>query len=152
MRFLSMIRINENSGMVPSEKLISDMGTLIEEMTRAGVLLSTAGLRPTSEGVRVRLARGMVSTIDGPFAETKEVIGGYAIIEAKSKDQAIELTKRFLLVHGDQWEIECEVRQLDEPDFETTRNAAGCPTAWGDQSPAEAGPRRSDAPATRRAF
>jgi hypothetical protein len=149
---LSMIRINENSGMVPSEKLMSDMGKLMEEMTRAGVLLSTAGLRPTSEGVRVRLARGKVSTIDGPFAETKEVIGGYAIIEAKSNDQAIELTKRFLLVHGDQWEIECEVRQLDEPDFETARNAAGCRTASGDQGPAEAGSRRSDAPATRRAL
>ena len=60
MRFLSMIRINENSGMVPSEKLMSDMGKLMEEMTRAGVLLSTAGLRPTSEGVRVRLSRGKV--------------------------------------------------------------------------------------------
>jgi hypothetical protein len=82
MRFLSMIRINENSGMVPSEKLMSDMGKLIEEMTRAGVLINTAGLRPTSEGVRVRLSRGKVSTIDGPFAETKEVIGGYAILEA----------------------------------------------------------------------
>src|SRR5678815_2516235 len=108
------IRINENSGMVPSERLIADMGKLMEEMTRAGVLLSTAGLRPTSEGVRVRLARGKLSTVDGPFAETKEVIGGFAILEAQSRREAIELTKRFLLVHGDEWDIECEVRQLDE--------------------------------------
>ena len=124
MRFLSMIRINEDSRMVPSEKLMSDMGKLMEEMTRAGVLLSTAGLRPTSEGVRVRLSRGKLSTVDGPFAETKEVIGGFAILEAQSRREAIELTKRFLLVHGDEWDIECEVRQLDEQACEVTRNAA----------------------------
>ena len=124
MRFLSMIRITEDSGMVPSERLISDMGKLMEEMTRAGVLLSTAGLRPTSEGVRVRLSRGKLSTVDGPFAETKEVIGGFAILEAQSRREAIELTKRFLLVHGNEWDIECEVRQLDEQACEVTRNAA----------------------------
>ena len=65
-----------------------------------------------------------MSTVDGPFAETKEVIGGYAILEAKSKAEAIELTKRFLLIHGDEWDIECEVRQLDEPDFGAACNAA----------------------------
>ena len=117
MRFLSMVRIKENSGMVPSEKLMSDMGKLIEEMTKAGVLLSTAGLRPTSEGVRVRLSRGKVSTVDGPFAETKEVIGGYAILEAKSMKEAIALTERFLEVHADEWDVECEVRPLDGEEF-----------------------------------
>ena len=117
MRFLSMIRIQENTGQAPSEQLMSDMGKLIEEMTRAGHLISTAGLRPTAEGVRVRLRRGKLSSIDGPFTETKEVIGGYAILEAKSKAEAIELTRRFLKVHGDEWDIECEVRQLDGPEF-----------------------------------
>ena len=117
MRFLSMIRIDENSGQVPSEQLMTDMGKLIEEMTEAGVLVSTAGLRPTSEAVRVRLRHGKLSTVDGPFAETKEVIGGYAVLEAKSKEEAIELTKRFLRVHGNEWDIECEVRQLDGPEF-----------------------------------
>jgi hypothetical protein len=117
MRFMSMIRIEENTGQVPSERLMSDMGKLIEEMTRSGQLISTAGLRPTSEGVRVRLRHGKVSTTDGPFTETKEVIGGYAIVEAKSKEEAIELTKRFLEVHGDEWDIECEVRQLDGPEI-----------------------------------
>ena len=117
MRFLSMIRINENSGQVPSEKLMNDMGKLIEEMTRDGTLIKTAGLRPTAEGVRVRLRGGKLSTVDGPFAETKEVIGGFAIIEAESRKEAIELTKRFLKIHGDEWDIECEVRQLDGPDF-----------------------------------
>jgi hypothetical protein len=117
MRFLSMIRIQENTGQVPSEQLMSDMGKLIEEMTRNGRLISTAGLRPTAEGVRVRLRRGRLSKVDGPFTETKEVIGGYAVLEAKSKEEAIELTERFLKIHGEDWDIECEVRQLDGPEF-----------------------------------
>ena len=112
-----MIRIQENTGQVPSEQLMSDMGKLMEELTRAGRLISTAGLRPTAEGVRVRLRRGRLSSVDGPFMETKEVIGGYAILEAKSKEEAIELTERFLKIHGEEWDIECEVRQLDGPDF-----------------------------------
>lgn len=118
MRFLSMIRIQEGTGQVPSEQLMRDMGQLIEELTRSGQLVSTAGLRPTAEGVRVRLHRGgKLSVSDGPFTETKEVIGGYAILEAKSKDEALELTRRFLRVHGDDWDLECEVRQLDGPEF-----------------------------------
>ena len=117
MRFLSMIRIDENSGQRPSEQLMHDMGKLIEEMTRERVLITTAGLRPTAEGVRVRLRNGKLSTSDGPFAETKEVIGGYAILEAPSMKEAIELTKRFLKIHGNEWDIECEVRQLDGPEF-----------------------------------
>ena len=118
MRFLSMIRITENTGQVPSEKLMTDMGKLMEEMTRAGSLVSTAGLRPTAEGVRVRLRNGNLSTTDGPFTETKEVIGGFAILEAKSMKEAIELTNRFLRVHGKEWDIECEVRQMEGPDFD----------------------------------
>ncbi len=118
MRFLSMIRIQEGTGQVPSEQLMRDMGQLIEELTRSGQLVSTAGLRPTAEGVRVRLQRGgKLSVSDGPFAEAKEVIGGYAILEAESKDEALELTRRFLRVHGDDWDLECEVRQLDGPEF-----------------------------------
>lgn len=115
MRYLSMIRIRENTGLVPSEQLMKDMGKLMEELTRTGQLISTAGLRPTSEGVRVRLSGGRLSRVDGPFVETKELIGGYAILEASSKEEAIELTGRFLKVHGDEWEIECELRQLDGP-------------------------------------
>ena len=76
MRFLSMVRINENAGVVPSEKLMTDMGKLMEQMTREGTLVSTAGLRPTAEGVRVRQRNGKQSVTDGPFTETKEVIGG----------------------------------------------------------------------------
>jgi len=118
MRFLSMIRIDETTGQVPGEQLMADMGKLIEELTRTGQLVSTAGLRPTSEGVRVRLhSGGKLSVMDGPFTETKEVIGGYAILEAQSKAEAVELTRRFLKVHGTDWDVECEVRQLDGPEF-----------------------------------
>ena len=112
MRFLSMIRINENSGMKPSQKLMDDMGRLMEEATRDGWLVSTAGLKPTSEGKRVRQRHGKTTLTDGPFTETKEVIGGYAILEAKSMAHAVELTKRFLAVHGPEWDIECEIREL----------------------------------------
>ena len=119
MRFLSMIRVDENSGQVPSEQLMQDMGKLIDEMTREGVLIRTAGLRPTAEGVRVRLRKGQLSAVDGPFTETKEVIGGFAILQAGSMQEAVVLTRRFLKVHGDTWDIECEVRQLEGPDFGT---------------------------------
>ncbi len=121
MRFLSMIRVDETRGQVPSKQLRQDMGKLIEEMTREGALIRTAGLRPTSEGARVRLRQGQLSAVDGPFTETKEVIGGFAILEAQSMQEAIELTKRFLRVHGDEWDIECEVRPIDGPEFESER-------------------------------
>lgn len=114
MRFLSMIRVRENTGQVPSEKLMADMGKLMEEMTAKGTLVETAGLRPTSEGVRLRNNHGKISRTDGPFAESKEVIGGYAILRAGSMAEALELTKRFLEVHGDEWDLECEVRQIEE--------------------------------------
>ena len=118
MRFLSMIRVDETTGQAPSEQLIADMGKLMEELTRTGQLVSTTGLRPSSEGVRVRLHRGgKLSVLDGPFTETKEVIGGYAILEAQSKAEAVELARRFLKVHGTDWDVECEVRQLEGPEF-----------------------------------
>lgn len=116
MRFLSMIRLQETDRR-PSERLMNEMGKLMEEMIGKGQLISTAGLRPTKEGVRVRWRRGKTSKIDGPFTETKEIIGGYAVLEAKSMQEAIELTERFLAVHGDEWDLECEVRPLDGPEF-----------------------------------
>lgn len=118
MKFLSMVRINENAGVPISQKLMDDMGKLMEEMTRAGKLVSTAGLRPTSEGVRVRQRNGKQSMTEGPFVETKEVVGGFAILEARDLAEAIELTKRFLRVHGDEWDVECEVRQMEGPEFD----------------------------------
>jgi hypothetical protein len=116
MRFLSMIRADETTGQAPSEQLMADMGRLIEELTGTGQLVSTAGLRPTAEGARVRLRRGgELSVTDGPFTEVKEVIAGYAILEAPSLAEAVGLTRRFLQVHGTEWDLECEVRPLDGP-------------------------------------
>ena len=118
MRFLSLIRIQENTGKQPSERLMGEMGRLMTEMKSAGKLLDTAGLAPTAEGKRVRLRAGRISVIDGPFAETKEVIGGYAMLDARSLQEAIALTERFVELHvADGWELDCEVRQLQEPDF-----------------------------------
>ncbi len=113
MRFLSLIRVRENTGQKPSEKLMADMGQLMTEMTADGTLLDTAGLRPTAEGKRVRLSHGKQTVSDGPFTESKEVIGGYALLRADLMEHALQLTKRFLDVHGGEWEVECELRQLD---------------------------------------
>ncbi|UGB37162.1 YciI family protein [Frateuria soli] len=103
---------------MPSEQLMADMGRLIEKMTGEGTLVDTAGLRPNAEGVRLPLRGGHISTTDGPFTESKEVIGGYAVLNADSMEHAIELTRRYLAVHGDSWDIECEVRQMDGSDSE----------------------------------
>jgi hypothetical protein len=123
MKYLSMVRINEKAGVPVTRKLMDDMGKLMEELTRSGKLVSTAGLRPTSEGVRVRQRDGKQSVTDGPFVETKEVVGGFAILEAKDMAEAIEITKRFLKVHGDEWDVECEVRRMEGPEFEKQGNA-----------------------------
>jgi hypothetical protein len=91
------------------------MGNLIQEMTEKGVLLATEGCLPTSKGAKVRLSKGKITVTDGPFTETKEVVGGFALFEVKSKDEAIEWTKRFIEIAGDG---ECEIRQIaTEDDF-----------------------------------
>ncbi|MFF8842440.1 YciI family protein [Streptomyces sp. NPDC015127] len=114
-RFLSMIRINENE--IPKDDFPEDlnerMGKLLEEITKAGVMLDTAGLLPTSEGTRVTWSGGKLSYTDGPFTETKEVIGGYALMQCKDKAEALEWAKRFLEIHPERWTITCEVRQVD---------------------------------------
>lgn len=113
-RFLSMIRIDENDTPEggPSPELMQRMGELIEEMTKAGVLLDTAGLVPTAQGARVHYEGGRLSVTDGPFTESKEVIGGYALMQAKDRAEAIEWTKRFLKVHEPHWTVTCEVREV----------------------------------------
>jgi hypothetical protein len=118
MRFMMMVRVDESTvpEAGPSQELMDEMGKLIEEMTKAGVLLDTAGLQPTSEGTRVHWNHGKETVIDGPFTEAKEVIGGYAIVQAKSKEEAVEWAKRFVRIHGEDWEITSEVRQIVEPE------------------------------------
>ena len=94
MRFLSMIRVDEHTGQVPSEQLMQDMGKLMDEMTREGTLVRTAGLRPSAEGRRVRLHNGQLSTIDGPFSETKELIAGFWLWQVKNMEEAVEWARR----------------------------------------------------------
>jgi hypothetical protein len=117
MRFMMMIKMEEGSGPAagPSEQMMAEMGKLMDEMTKAGVLLDTAGLRPTEEGTQLQWDHGKLSVVDGPFTEAKEVVGGYAIIQAKSKEEALEWAKRFVRLHGDAWKITSEVRQIEEP-------------------------------------
>ncbi|CBG70724.1 MULTISPECIES: YciI family protein [Streptomyces] len=116
-RYLSMVRIDETNAPAegPSPELMQRMGDLIEEMTKAGVLLDTAGLSPTAQGTRVHWEGGKLSVTDGPFTESKEVVGGYAIVQAKDMAEAIEWTKRFLKVHEEHWTVTCEVREIMEP-------------------------------------
>ena len=109
MRFLCVYKAAE--GGPPNPQMMEGMGKLIGEMTAAGVLLGTEGCLPSALGVRVRRDNGKVTVTDGPFTETKEVIGGFALINVKSKDEAIAWTRRFLDVAGDG---ESEVRQLNE--------------------------------------
>ncbi|CAL9463619.1 YciI family protein [Streptomyces pilosus] len=115
-RYLSMIRIDENNSPEggPSPELMQRMGELIEEMTKAGVLLDTGGLTPTAQGTRVHYEGGRLSVTDGPFTESKEVIGGYAMLQAKDRAEAVEWTKRFLKVHEPHWTVTCEVREVVE--------------------------------------
>jgi hypothetical protein len=110
MRFLSIYKAPETN-VPPTTEEMARMGKLIEEMTDAGVLLATEGCLPSAKGARVRRSGGKLTVTDGPFTESKELIAGFALLSAKSKEDAIELTKRFLEVAG---EGECEIRQIFE--------------------------------------
>ena len=110
MRFLTIYKSVER-GTPPTQKEMADMGKYIEEMAKKGVLLSTEGCLPSAKGARVRLSNGKISVTDGPFTESKEVVGGFAILQCKSKAEAIELCKSFLKVAGDG---ESEIRELYE--------------------------------------
>ena len=130
MRFLTMIKADKDyeAGLPPDPRLMEAIGKHTEEMMKAGVVLSTAGLLPSSHGARIRARGGKLSVTDGPFAETKELIGGFAIIQANSKAEAVALASEFLRLHqevlGPEYEGECEVRQLAE--FGADDPAAPC--------------------------
>lgn len=115
-RYLSLVQIDESTAPAegPSPELMQRMGELIEEMTKAGVLLDTAGLTPSAQGARVHFSGGRTSVTDGPFTESKEVVGGYAIVQCKDMAEAVEWTKRFLQVHEEHWTVTCEVREIME--------------------------------------
>lgn len=110
MRFLGYTLGDDSVPMAPpSPEMFEEMGKFIEEATKAGVLLATGGLGPSAEGTKVALKDGQFTVRDGPFAEAKELIGGWALMEVRDKDEAIEWTKRFLTVVG---EGESTVRQV----------------------------------------
>jgi hypothetical protein len=110
---------NSEAGVPPSPDLMAGIGKLTEEMTKTGVLIETGGLMPSSKGARLQLSGGKISLTDGPFAEAKELIGGYAIVEVKSKEEAIELGRRFLQIHADilgpSYETDSQIRQMFDP-------------------------------------
>ena len=117
MRFMMFIKHAENFTMedIPPG-LFGAMGKFVEEGMRSGAVIDTAGLQPTANGKRVRLSGGSITKFDGPFIETKEVVGGYALLQYDSYDEALEMAERFMDLHRIHWpsfEGECEVRPLE---------------------------------------
>ena len=116
-RFMMFIRHDEDLRNYPiPQALHEEMGEFVTANLKSGVLIDTGGLQPTSRTATVRLSRGALSVTDGPFAEAKEVIGGYALVEARSRKEAIELATTFMEIHRRTWpefEGACEVRPLD---------------------------------------
>lgn len=121
MRFMMLVKGNSDyeAGTPPSPALAEAIAKASAEQAAAGVLLAAGGLMPSSAGALVRVERGRVKVIDGPFAEAKELIGGYAILVASSKQEAIEMGRQFLQLHvdvlGPEFSGELEIRQLYEP-------------------------------------
>ncbi|HET9957552.1 MAG TPA: YciI family protein [Polyangiaceae bacterium] len=117
MKYLSFVRSPEKfRDAQPPAALMEAMGKLIEKFTKEGALVDTGGLAASREGFRMRLADGTLTTTDGPFTESKEVIGGWAILQANSKEEILRLTTEFMDLHRKYWpgfEGECEVRPID---------------------------------------
>ena len=116
MRFMIIVKATKDSeaGARPTEELFAAMADYHEQLVKAGVLLDASGLQPTSKGWRVKYSAGKRSVVDGPFAETKELIAGYTIIQVKSREEALEWTRRFPNPSIDGKDGEIEVRQLFE--------------------------------------
>lgn len=115
MRYLTFVRGREDQG-APPQALMDAMGKFIGESLADGSLIQTGGLSRYADATLLRAAKGKVAATDGPFAEAKEVIGGFAIIEAKSKEDAIRISRKFMKLHSDhwpEWEGESEIRQID---------------------------------------
>ena len=117
MRFMIIRRADQQTeaGVMPSEKMLTLMGNYMKEISDAGILLAGEGLKPSSEGARVKFTNGKPRVIDGPFSETKELIGGYLLIRADSKEDAIAWAKRWPALDLEQ-NVELEIRQLFEED------------------------------------
>jgi hypothetical protein len=119
MKYLSFIRSPESQRQAtPPAALMEAMGKFIQKSLKEGTLVDTGGLLPSDQGIRVRLQKGKITVIDGPFSESKEVIGGWAILEAKTKEEATRISKEFMELHREYWpdfEGECEVRPMFDP-------------------------------------
>lgn len=117
MRYLMFIKVNESyRDQVPPPGMMEAMDVFVKESFKNGSLIDTAGLQPSSAGVRIRLAGGKVTSTDGPFTESKEVIGGYALVEAKTREEALKVANEFVELHRVHWpgfDCECEVRPLE---------------------------------------
>jgi len=123
MRFLNMIKMNESMPAgPPPASLMAAIAELGEQATKDGILLDQGGLLPSAAGALLRVSGGRVTVIDGPFTEAKELVGGYAMFQLRSKEEAVEQARRFMQLHAEHWpgfEGVCEVRQIMEPgDFE----------------------------------
>ena len=120
MRFMILLKSNDEieAGVMPDEKLLAEMGAFNEELVKAGIMLSGEGLRPSSKGARVRFSGGKPRVVDGPFAESKELIAGFWMWECRSMDEAIEWVKRVPspMPGPGPSEAEIEIRQLVEAD------------------------------------
>ena len=114
MRVMLMIKGDPEPGAVPSDELLTAMGRYNDELKHAGVLVDLAGLLPSAEGRRVKFSGGSRGVINGPFDESKKLTAGYWILQVKSMEEAVEWASRFLRIHGNEWEIEVEVRALQE--------------------------------------
>ena len=117
MRFMMIVKHAENQG-PPPQALMDAITKLVEEEAKAGTMLGNGGLGPTAQGARVRLSGGKVTVTDGPFTETKEIVGGYAQFELKSKEEAVKSAVLFMELHKKHWpgwEGETEVRQMFDP-------------------------------------
>lgn len=125
MKFLSIYKTVERNT-PPSAQEIEAMGKLIEEGMKAGWLVATEGCMPSALGARVRRSSGKMSVTDGPFTESKELVGGFAILKANTKEEAIQLAKDFLKIAGDG---ECELRQIYEQGAEAPCTTHGAEVA-----------------------
>jgi hypothetical protein len=118
MKYLMMIKHAESDRSEPIPQALMDaMGEFVSESFKSGILKDTAGLKPSSDGFRVRSRGGKLSVTDGPFADTKEVVGGYALVEVPSREEALKLARQFMDLHRVHWPAfdgECEVRPVED--------------------------------------
>ena len=114
MRFMKINKGSESAG-APPPALLAAWGQLIEQAMKTGELVQNGGLLPSAQGARIRLSGGQLDVVDGPFAESKEIIGGFAIYEVESKEKAVELamqSMKLIKEHWPGWEGECEIRPM----------------------------------------